>query len=131
MGDFTLSLCDWDICSMADTALHRLALFQRWAPPSSNKTQKCFPFPLLHLLNCSQYAAAPGAITDMLRPSVKPLSATYQHTLLSKNVPLCHAASLPLPVKVILALFLVHFKHREKNFDQLENSCTVVRHQNS
>lgn len=38
----------------------------------------------LHLLDWSQYTAAPGAITDMLRPSVKPLSATYQHAALWK-----------------------------------------------
>ena len=61
----------------------RPALFQSWASPSSNRRQKWFlsfpPSPLC-LLDWSQYTAAPGAITDMLRPSVKPLSATYQHT---------------------------------------------------
>lgn len=129
--DCTLSLCDWDICSTADTAPCRPALFQIWAPPSSNQTQECFPFPLLHLLDWSQYTAAPGAITDMLRPSVKPLSATYQHTLLYKNFPLCHTASPPLPAKMILELFLVHLRPYERKFDQLVNSCTVVYHQHS
>lgn len=77
----TLSLCDWDICSTADTPPCRPALFQSWASPSSDCPQKPFLSP------CSSISptrvnthAAPGAITDMLRPSVKPLSATYQHT---------------------------------------------------
>ena len=106
--DCTLSLCDWDICSMADTPPCRPALFQSWASPLFKPQTEMFPLSLLHLLDWSQYTAAPGAITDMLRPSVKPLSATYQHT----NFPLWklaitphHFQSPPLPECMILELF--------------------------
>lgn len=47
---------------------------------TADRNVSSFPPFSLHLLDWSQYTAAPGAITDMLRPSVKPLSATYQHT---------------------------------------------------
>lgn len=77
----TLSLCDWDICSTADTLPCRPALFQSWASPSSDCPQKPFLSPCSSISSTRVNThAAPGAITDMLRPSVKPLSATYQHT---------------------------------------------------
>lgn len=85
MCDCVAGLCDSNICSAADTPLRRPALFRRGARPSSDGTLRCYLLLSLPAHPRSSVSstgvnarAAPGAITDMLRPSVKPLSATYQ-----------------------------------------------------
>lgn len=95
-GDLSLGLGGWDICSIEDTPV---PLAQQSSRADQQPLQ---PSTLLFLLRWSQYAAAPAVITDVLRPSGKLLSATYQHTPPWK-LPLCRSPRSLL----FLSLFLL------------------------
>lgn len=92
----------WHIRLLADLQASRAG-----SHSSQTAARNASLFPCsLHLIG---KGAAPGAVTDMLRPAVKPLFATYQHNPLWKvSIIPCHFQPL-LHVHHALTVFHLYF----------------------